>query len=97
MTSGGVGIFLNLLGLAVSGFIIFASTKMRKLESYVLVMAAAIFSMVPCLSPCCCVGVPVGIELLGPEWSEPRLLALAHAFEQAAGVRRAPASTPPLR
>jgi Asp-tRNA(Asn)/Glu-tRNA(Gln) amidotransferase A subunit family amidase len=43
------------------------------------------------------VGVPVGIELLGPEWSEPRLLALAYAFEQVARVRRAPASTPPLR
>jgi amidase len=41
-------------------------------------------------------GVPVGIELLGPEWSEPTLLALAFAFEQAAKPRRAPASTPPL-
>jgi hypothetical protein len=64
MTSGGVGIFLNLIGLAVSGFIIFASTKMRKLESYGLVMAATIISMVPCLSPCCCVGLPVGIWIL---------------------------------
>jgi hypothetical protein len=64
MTSGGVGIFLNLLGLAVSGFIIFASVKMRKLESYGLVMAATIISMVPCLSPCCCVGLPVGIWIL---------------------------------
>jgi Asp-tRNA(Asn)/Glu-tRNA(Gln) amidotransferase A subunit family amidase len=43
------------------------------------------------------VGVPVGIELLGPEWSEPRLLALAYAFEQSARVRRSPTSTPPLR
>jgi Asp-tRNA(Asn)/Glu-tRNA(Gln) amidotransferase A subunit family amidase len=41
-------------------------------------------------------GVPVGIELLGPEWSEPRLIALAFAFEQAARSRRPPASTPPL-
>jgi hypothetical protein len=64
MTAGGVGIFLNVLGLAVSGFIIFASTKMRKLESYGLVMGATIISMVPCLSPCCCVGLPVGIWLL---------------------------------
>jgi hypothetical protein len=64
MSSGGVGIFLNLLGLAVSGFIIFASTKMRKLESYGLVMTATIISMVPCLSPCCCVGLPIGIWVL---------------------------------
>ena len=41
-------------------------------------------------------GVPVGIELLGPEWSEPTLIALAFAFEQVAQPRRPPASTPPL-
>jgi Asp-tRNA(Asn)/Glu-tRNA(Gln) amidotransferase A subunit family amidase len=42
-------------------------------------------------------GVPVGIELLGPEWSEPTLLKLAYAFEQHTHVRKPPASTPPLR
>jgi Asp-tRNA(Asn)/Glu-tRNA(Gln) amidotransferase A subunit family amidase len=41
-------------------------------------------------------GVPVGIELLGPEWSEPTLLKLAYAFEQGARVRKPPRSTPPL-
>ena len=41
-------------------------------------------------------GVPVGIELLGPEWSEPALIAFAFAFEQVAKPRRPPASTPPL-
>jgi amidase len=28
-------------------------------------------------------GLPVGISLIGPAWSEPRLIALAHAFELA--------------
>jgi amidase len=42
-------------------------------------------------------GVPIGIELLGPEWSEPMLIALAFAFEQAVKPRRAPAATPPLQ
>jgi Asp-tRNA(Asn)/Glu-tRNA(Gln) amidotransferase A subunit family amidase len=41
-------------------------------------------------------GVPVGVELLGPEWSEPALISLAFAFEQVARPRRPPASTPPL-
>ena len=41
-------------------------------------------------------GVPVGIELLGPDFSEPTLIALAFAFEQVAKLRRLPASTPPL-
>lgn len=41
-------------------------------------------------------GIPIGIELLGREWSEPRLLAMAYAFEQATHVRRPPTTTPPL-
>lgn len=28
-------------------------------------------------------GLPVGVTLIGPPWSEPRLIALAHALEQA--------------
>jgi amidase len=36
------------------------------------------------------IGVPVGIELLGPEWSEPVLLKLGYAFEQAAHIRKPP-------
>ena len=43
------------------------------------------------------IGVPIGIELLGPEWSEPTLFKLAYAFEQAARARKAPASTPRLK
>lgn len=43
------------------------------------------------------IGVPVGLELLGPEWSEPTLFKLAFAFEQAAKVRKPPQSTPPLK
>jgi amidase len=41
-------------------------------------------------------GVPVGAELLGPDFTEARLLSYAHAFELAARVRRPPVSTPPL-
>ncbi len=35
-------------------------------------------------------GLPVGISFTGPRWSEPRLIALAHAFEQATQARRPP-------
>lgn len=42
------------------------------------------------------IGVPVGMELLGPAWSEGRLLALAYGFEQGVSPRRMPPSTPPL-
>jgi amidase len=41
-------------------------------------------------------GFPVGIELLGRQFSEATLLALAFDFEQATHHRRAPATTPAL-
>jgi amidase len=41
-------------------------------------------------------GVPVGAELLGLDYTEPKLLAYAYAFEQATQLRKLPASTPPL-
>jgi amidase len=31
-------------------------------------------------------GLPVGLSFAGPAWSEPRLIALAYSFEQAAGA-----------
>lgn len=42
------------------------------------------------------IGVPIGIELLGAEWSEPVLIRLAYAYEQLAKIRRPPPSTPRL-
>ncbi len=62
MMGGGFGIVMNILSLAISGFIIFASTKMRKLESYGVVMTATILGMLPCTAGCCClIGLPIGI------------------------------------
>ena len=42
------------------------------------------------------IGVPVGIEFLGPPFSEPQLLRIAYGFEQATHARKPPQSTPPL-
>jgi amidase len=39
-------------------------------------------------------GLPVGVSFLGPAWSEPRLLALAYAFEQARRGGDATAAVP---
>ena len=41
-------------------------------------------------------GVPIGGELLGLDYTEDKLLAYAYAFEQAVAVRKPPVSTPPL-
>jgi len=39
---------------------------------------------------------PSGVTFSGPAFSEPRLIGLAYAFEQATHYREPPASTPPL-
>ena len=39
-------------------------------------------------------GLPVGVSFFGAAWSEPRLLALAYAFEQATGHRKPPEMLP---
>ena len=42
------------------------------------------------------IGVPVGMEIVGHPWGEPKLLNLAYGFEQATHARRPPQSTPAL-
>lgn len=61
---GPMAIVSSLIGLAISGLVIFAAQKMRMLESFALVVTATILAMVPCTSPCCCIGIPVGIWVL---------------------------------
>jgi amidase len=39
---------------------------------------------------------PFGVTFTGRAFSEPRLIALAYAFEQATKLRQPPASAPPL-
>jgi Asp-tRNA(Asn)/Glu-tRNA(Gln) amidotransferase A subunit family amidase len=41
--------------------------------------------------------LPAGLQFLGRAWSEPTLLRLAYAYEQATHHRHPPAATPPLR
>ncbi len=41
-------------------------------------------------------GLPIGLEILGRPWAEPKLLRIAAGFEAVYPQRRTPASTPPL-
>lgn len=70
LSSGPANIIGNLLGIALSGFVIFGALKMRNLQGHGLALGAAIVSIIPC-SGCCCIGLPVGIwalvMLLKPE------------------------------
>ena len=40
--------------------------------------------------------LPAGLEILGDEWSEPRLIELAYSYEQATVHRKPPVVAPPL-
>ncbi|HPM84681.1 MAG TPA: hypothetical protein PLF81_28445 [Candidatus Anammoximicrobium sp.] len=59
--SGGIGIVGSLIGLAVGVVILLGALKMKSLTSYGFAMASAVLAMIPCVSPCCLVGLPIGI------------------------------------
>lgn len=64
MFAGGVGVAANLFGIAVGIFIIYGAIKMQQLTQYGIGLAASILAMVPCFSPCCLLGLPIGIWAL---------------------------------
>ena len=55
---------LNLLALILSVLTLMAGIKMLHRRSSGLVMAGVIVGMIPCLSGCCCTGLPFGIWAL---------------------------------
>jgi len=59
--TGTMGIILNLVGVGIGVVILLGALKMKKLESHGFAMAASILALVPCVSPCCLVGLPIGI------------------------------------
>jgi hypothetical protein len=64
MMGGTLGVLGSLVGILVGGLILFGAMKMRALQSWGLSLAAAIVAMIPCISPCCCLGLPIGIWAL---------------------------------
>ena len=62
--SGGLGIFFNIIGLIMSVVVLLGALKMKQLQNYNFAMTATIIAMVPCISPCCWIGLPIGIWAL---------------------------------
>jgi hypothetical protein len=54
----------SLVGMLIAAFLVLAWSKMKNLESWGLCVAASILAMVPCISPCCLIGLPVGVWCL---------------------------------
>lgn len=55
------GIASAVLGLIAGAFVIFAATRMMKLQGWGMALTAAIFSLIPCFQGCCLLSIPVGI------------------------------------
>lgn len=53
-----------IMGLAVNAFVIFGAYQMLKLQRWGIAVGAAILGMIPCISPCCCLLLPIGIWAL---------------------------------
>ncbi len=56
-----VWLVVVLFSLALNGAIIFGALRMMKLRSFGWSMTAAILSIVPCGSVCCCLGIVFGV------------------------------------
>lgn len=58
---GTIGIGSSFIGILVAAFIIYAAIKMKELTQWGLAVVASILAMIPCISPCCIIGLPIGI------------------------------------
>ena len=57
----GVNVAAGFLGLVMWLVILIGAIRMKNLESYSFAMTAAIIALIPCISPCCVLGLPFGI------------------------------------
>ncbi len=60
-TDGSLGATQGVLMLVFGTFILIGAVKMRRLKSRGWAIAACILSLLPGLSPCCLVGLPIGV------------------------------------
>lgn len=61
MGQGLLGVVQSIAGMLVGVVCLLGGNKMRKLEAYNFSMISTVLIMVPCLSPCCILGLPFGI------------------------------------
>jgi hypothetical protein len=61
---GGLGIVRDIIGGVMGVIVLIGAAKMQKLQNYQFALTASIVAMVPCISPCCIFGLPLGIWAL---------------------------------
>lgn len=61
---GAFAIGMSFVGLVIDAFVIYAALRMKELSQWGLAVAASVLAMIPCVSPCCILGLPIGIWCL---------------------------------
>jgi hypothetical protein len=61
---GGLGIVQDVIGAVVGVVVYMGASRMQSLQNYQFAVTASILGMLPCLSPCCVLGLPFGIWAL---------------------------------
>jgi hypothetical protein len=61
---GGMEIIADVVSIIVSVLILIGASKMKALVNRQYAIAASVLALWPCVSPCCFIGVPIGIWAL---------------------------------
>jgi hypothetical protein len=61
---GWLGLVQDAIGVVIAVIVWIGAGRMQRLENYQFAMTAAVVGMVPCISPCCVLGIPFGIWAL---------------------------------
>jgi hypothetical protein len=56
-----IAIGAGVMGIIMGIVVLVGAIKMKTLENYGFAMTASILAMIPCVSPCCLLGLPFGI------------------------------------
>jgi hypothetical protein len=62
--ASGAGAALDVAWLGLSIVVLIGGLQMLQLRRYTFCLCTAILALLPCISPCCCVGLPAGIWAL---------------------------------
>ena len=62
--NGPLGLVSDVFSLTMGSLITLGAVKMKNLQSYTFAYTISILAMIPCLSPCCLIGLPFGIWAL---------------------------------
>ncbi|MGN6556249.1 MAG: DUF4339 domain-containing protein [Verrucomicrobiota bacterium] len=62
--TGGLGLLQCIIGAIIAVVILNGAAKMQALRNYQFAFTTAILAMLPCVSPCCWLGLPFGIWAL---------------------------------